>query len=131
VITATEADREVNETIFPHKLAVALAEPPAFAEFDIDEDGQISLLDAYLWSARETAQVYATDMLLATEHAQIDDNGDGRGTELQVDFLPEELGGRPGGQRQSPPAPPRDGTLARQLFLVYPPSPPRSALPPK
>lgn len=131
VITATEADREVNETIFPHKLAAALSEPPSFAEFDIDEDGQLSLLDAYLWSARETAQVYATDMLLATEHAQIDDNGDGRGTELQSHFLTEELGGRRTSDRKPPAVTTGDGTIARQILLRHPPPPPPSEADPK
>jgi hypothetical protein len=124
IITATEADREVNETIFPHKLAAALAAPPPYAEFDIDGDGRLSLLDAYLWSARETAQEYATEMLLATEHAQIDDNGDGRGTELQSQFLSEELGGRLTAERKPPLIVSGDGALARGLPLRHPSSPP-------
>ncbi len=124
VITATEPDRELNETYFPHKLAAALADPPPFVEFDLDDDGRLSLLDLYLWTARETAQEYATNMLLATEHARLDDNGDGRGTEIQADFLSEELGGRAASRRKAAPGPDRDGTLARQLILPYPPSPP-------
>ena len=65
IISATEADREVNETLFPHKLAAALAEPPPFAELDHDEDGRLSLLDIYLHVARQTAQDYADNELLA------------------------------------------------------------------
>jgi hypothetical protein len=125
VITATEADREVNETLFPHKLATALAEPPPHAEFDIDGDGQLSLLDAYLWTGRETAREYATEMLLATEHAQIDDNGDGRGIELQSHFLTEDLGGRLTADRKPPLIVSGDGALARGLQLRHPPSPPK------
>jgi hypothetical protein len=127
VIAATEPDRELNETIFPHKLAIALADPPPFLELDLDDDGRLSLLDLYLWTARETAQEYATNMLLATEHARLDDNGDGRGTEIQADFLSEELGGRTASRRKTPPSPDRDGALARQLILGYPPSPPSPA----
>jgi hypothetical protein len=127
VIAATEADREVNETLFPHKLAAALADPPPFLELDLDDDGRLSLFDAYLWVTRETAQEYATNMLLATEHAQLDDNGDGRGTELQVDFLTEELGGRRRGRQQPVAVPQRDGARARGLFLAHPPSPPAPA----
>jgi hypothetical protein len=125
VISATEADREVNETIFPHKLAAALAEPPPYLEFDQDADGRLSLLDLYLWSARATAQDYATEMLLATEHAQLDDNGDGRGTELQAGFLPEELGGRLTTERKRPLILSGEGSLAKQVPLFYPPSPPQ------
>jgi hypothetical protein len=124
IITATEADREVNETIFPHKLAAALAEPPPFLEFDLDGDGRLSLLDAYLWATQATAQDYATEMLLATEHANLDDNGDGRGTELQASFLPEELGGRRTADRKPPAFVSGDGALAKRLLLNHPPSPP-------
>jgi len=124
VIAATEADREVNETIFPHKLAAALSQPPPYLEFDIDDDGRLSLLDAYLWAAREAAQEYATGMLLATEHAQLDDNGDGRGTEVQANFLTEELGGRLTTERKAPLILSGDGAIARRLLLAYPPSPP-------
>ena len=121
VIAATEADREVNETIFPHKLAAALAQPQPLPESDMDGDGRLSLLDAYLKATRETAQEYANEMLLATEHAQLDDNGDGRGTELQADFLPEELGGRPTVGRKTPPLMNSgDGSVARRLILGNP-----------
>jgi hypothetical protein len=124
VIAATEAAREVNETLFPHKLAAVLADPPSFIDLDIDDDGRLSLLDAYLFAARQTAEDFANSMLLATEHAQLDDNGDGRGTELQADFLSEELGGRASAKQRRSVSPGRDGWLARQLLLRYPPSPP-------
>jgi hypothetical protein len=124
IISATEANREVNETNYPHKLAAALAESTPFVEFDVDGDGRLSLLDLYLWSAQATAQDYATEMLLATEHAHLDDNGDGRGTELQISFLPEELGGRRTPGQAAPLIVTGDGALARRLLLYYPPSPP-------
>lgn len=123
VVTATEADLEVNETNFPHKLAKAIGSPPSYGEFDLDQDRQVTLLDAYLWAARETAQEYISGELAATEHAQLDDSGDGRATELQVDYVPEALGGRlrPGAD---PPRPKWDGKLARSILLNWPPSPP-------
>jgi hypothetical protein len=124
VISATEADREVNETIFPHKLAAALADPPPDSDFDLDGDSRLSLLDLYLWSARETAQEYAAEMLFATEHVHLDDNGDGRGTEVQSKYLPEELGGRRTSDAKPPIIVEGDGALARQLLLQHPPSPP-------
>lgn len=125
VITATEPDLEVNETLFPHKLCRALGPtPPSYAELDIDRDWRLSLLDVYLWSARETANDYATGMLLATEHALIDDNGDGRGTEVQIDYLTEEQGGRLRAGQDWPAPPKGDGALARRIPLAHPPSPP-------
>ena len=123
VITATEPDLEVNETNFPHKLAKAIGSPPSYGEFDVDQDRQVTLLDVYLWTARETAQEYATGELAATEHAQIDDSGDGRGTELQIDYMPEALGGRLRAGAD-PPRPKGDGKLARKLLLDWPVSPP-------
>lgn len=131
VIVATEADFEVNETIFPHKLVSLLAEPPALAEFDFDGDGRATLLDAYLLAARDTAQEYAAGELLATEHALIDDNGDGRGTELQLGYLTEELGGRLRGGRSKPAPPTGDGAIARQIALSVPLVAPASEEPAK
>lgn len=120
VITATEADLEVNETTFPHKLAAALTSPPEDGTFDGDKDGQITLLDLYLFTAREVAQEYATGELLATEHSLIDDNGDGRGTEVQREYLPEELGGRLRAGDALPTTPKSDVRLARAIRLPWP-----------
>src|SRR5581483_11762986 len=47
---------------------------------DLDKDGQVSLLEAFLSAAHRTAEFYKTDGRLATEHPLIDDNGDGLGT---------------------------------------------------
>ena len=121
VITATEPDLEVNETIYPHKLATALGDPPTMAEMEMDADGQLTLMDLYLWTAREVAKDYATAEFLATEHAMLDDNGDGRGTEIQIDYLPEDLGGRRRSARESKPlVRAGDGSLARRIALRYP-----------
>lgn len=96
VITATEADLEVNETLFPHALAEVLATTPAPETFDADKDGSITLFDLYIAVVRNVVGRYVTETepLLPTEHAQLDDNGDGRGTELQIDYLTVEQGGR-------------------------------------
>ncbi len=124
VITATEPDLEVNETLYPHKLARALSGTISYGEMEMDRDGHLSLLDLYLWVARDTAQEYVSGMLLATEHALLDDNGDGRGTETQIDYLSEELGGRLRASDEPPATPRGDGLLARKIPLAFPPSPP-------
>jgi hypothetical protein len=93
IISATEADREINETTFPHVMADVLSTPPPDG-FDADEDGRRTLFDLYIAISRTLAQRYADDMQLSTEHALLEDNGDGRGSELQIDYLTEELGGR-------------------------------------
>jgi hypothetical protein len=76
IITATRSGNEVNATRFGGYLARAIADPAA----DLDKDGQTSLLEATLMAARQTAQYYKEEGLLATEHPLIDDNGDGLGT---------------------------------------------------
>jgi len=76
VITATQSGDEQNFARFGQYLADAIADPAA----DVDKDGQTSLLEAFLMSARRVADFYVADGRLATEHALLDDNGDRRGT---------------------------------------------------
>lgn len=123
VISATEADLEVNETIYPMALAEVLANPPAASEFDADHDGNLTLFDLYIAVARNVVERYIKDEFLPTEHALLDDNGDGRGTELQIDYLTEAQGGR--AQEGKPPRPPRenaDGGLSAQISIVVAPA---------
>src|SRR4029450_8981839 len=67
---------ENNFARFGGFLAASLNEPAA----DLDQDGQTSLLEAFLRASHLTREFYATEGRLATEHALIDDNGDGLGT---------------------------------------------------
>ena len=118
VVTATEADRELNETLFHAALAETLAEPPEKEEFDVDGDGKITLFDLYINVTRNVARRYLAEMLLSTEHAQLDDNGDGRGTELQIDYLTEDEGGRATDDSKPPKIRPNsDGHLTKQILL--------------
>ena len=91
IITATEPDQEVNETLFPLSLVDVLAGPDGI---DRDKDGQISVFELYLAVVADVMKRYVDAEDLPTEHARLDDNGDGRGTELQENYLPPELGGR-------------------------------------
>src|SRR5690606_5259778 len=47
---------------------------------DIDRDGQTSVLEAFVTASNQVQAFYLEHDRLATEHAIIDDNGDGRGT---------------------------------------------------
>ena len=76
VITATKNGHENNYCRFGNYLSAAIADPAS----DLDKDGQTSLLEAYLLASRQTAEFYASDARLATEHALLDDTGDGLGT---------------------------------------------------
>lgn len=76
IVTSTRSGHEMNYARFGKFLADALPDPKS----DLDKDGQISLLEAFLSASHRTAEFYKTEGRLATEHALIDDNGDGLGT---------------------------------------------------
>jgi len=76
VITATKSGDEQNFAYFGRFIAAAIDD----ANADIDKDGQVSLLEAYLTACRDLDEFYKQDARLASEHALLDDNGDGLGT---------------------------------------------------
>ncbi len=76
IITATRSGYEVNFARFGGYLARAIGDPAA----DLDHDGQVSLLEAFLLASRQVDQFYRDQGRLMTEHALLDDNGDGLGT---------------------------------------------------
>jgi hypothetical protein len=76
VITATRSGHEQNFTRFGQYFAEAIDNPEA----DLDKDGQVSLLEAFLIASRKAAEFYKVQGRLVTEHALIDDNGDALGT---------------------------------------------------
>ncbi len=115
VITATEADLEVNETLFHLDLAEVLADPAKIDDFD--RDGRTTVLDLYLTVSRQVLLRYKAEENIPTEHAQIDDNGDGQATELQLDYLERELGGRGAGGFTPPIRPTADGALSAQVGI--------------
>ena len=118
VITATEADQEVNETLFPHALADVLAAPSE--AIDRDRDGKISVFELYLAVVADVMKRYVADENLPTEHAKLDDNGDGHGSELQESYLPPELGGRASQKAEPKIGPKDDGALASKTLLESP-----------
>ncbi len=75
VITATRSGMEQNATRFPEYLIAALTHPEA----DADKNERISILEAFNYATKLTAEWYEREGRLATEHALIDDNGDGKG----------------------------------------------------
>jgi hypothetical protein len=94
VITATRTEGERNQTRYGEFFAEALSSGDA----DMDKDGRVSVLEAFSWARRRVVESYERDGQLLTEHAVLDDNGDGKGTDEP---------GQPGG----------DGAVARTLFL--------------
>lgn len=75
VITATRSGREQNETLFPSHFVAALTGDVA----DADKDGRVSLLEAFRYARREVDRVFEQGNRLVTEHALLDDDGDGVG----------------------------------------------------
>ncbi len=76
VVTATRTAMERNETRFGEYFVEALTEETS----DLDKDGRISLLEAFQYARREVERYYQENNLLATEHALLDDDGDGAGS---------------------------------------------------
>ncbi|MEC9093702.1 MAG: hypothetical protein VX438_13395, partial [Planctomycetota bacterium] len=79
VVSATQSGFELNYARFGIHFADALSNSLA----DIDKDDQVSLLESFLFASRKVEEYYKSESRLATEHALIDDNGDGKGTPLE------------------------------------------------
>ncbi len=80
VISATKSASEVFYTRFGEFFAEAIG---GLQEADLDNDEQVSLLEAFLFASNEVAEFYESEGRLATEHALIDDNGDRLGTRAE------------------------------------------------
>lgn len=101
VITATSSGREYNAAIFGGFFISAFAEPGA----DRDKDERISMLEAFNYARREVRRAYDSDKRLLTEHALLDDNGDGVGSlDPGLDYAKAES----------------DGALANRIYLQQP-----------
>jgi hypothetical protein len=76
VITATAHAAEDDHTRFAGHFVAAWAGSAA----DRDKDGRVSLLEAFRFASEQVGREYAGRQQLVTEHAMLDDNGDGRGS---------------------------------------------------
>lgn len=107
VITATRSGSEVNYTRFGTFFARTLCS----TEADLDKDGQVSLLEGFLSASHQVEEFYKLEGRLSTEHALLDDNGDGLGT-------PAEWYSGLRVKRKSREGHAADGLVARQMHLV-------------
>ena len=114
LITATRSGSEINFARFGQYLAQALSDLSA----DIDHDLEVSLLEAFLAATAETQRFYREEARLSTEHALLDDNGDGVGT--SGDFY---RGIRPVKQAAAGSA--VDGGTAKRMILYSLPEAPQ------
>ena len=76
VITATSSAREYHAASFGEHFVAALAGTAA----DRDKDERISMLEAFDYARREVRRAFETNKRLLTEHALLDQNGDGVGS---------------------------------------------------
>lgn len=108
VITATKSASEIYYARFGEFFAQAIAGAQAA---DLDNDAQVSLLEAYLFAAQRVAAYYADEGRIATEHALLDDNGDTKGT--RAEWFEGVRAVKTPAENAAP-----DGERAAQLVLV-------------
>jgi hypothetical protein len=83
IITATRSGRQRNETIFPRFFVEALSDPAA----DIDQNNRLSVREAFQYAVESTNRWFESSGNIPSEHALLDDTGDGKGVPL--DELPD------------------------------------------
>ena len=98
VITATKSPDEVFYARFGEHFAEAIG---GLEDADLDQDKQVSLLEAFRHASKAAALFYENEGRLATEHAVLEDNGDGIGTRresLEASSEDTKLDGERAGQ---------------------------------
>ncbi len=78
LLTATRSGNEQSFARFGDYLASALHD----ASSDRDHDGAVSLTEAFLTASGQVERFYKDEGRLASEHALLEDNGDGQGVTL-------------------------------------------------
>jgi hypothetical protein len=73
VVTATKTGGERNETQFPEFFVAAFGDPTA----DRDRNGHVSIAEAFEYAKSKVVQAFQQKGLLLTEHATMDDSGEG------------------------------------------------------
>jgi hypothetical protein len=76
IVTATRSGAEQYSTLFGGFFIEALTSEAA----DTDRNRRISILEAFNAAKREVATAYQREGIMLTEHAMLDDSGDGKGT---------------------------------------------------
>jgi hypothetical protein len=100
VMTATKTGDERNAPVFGGYFVEAFSDGEE--EADQNRDRRVSMLEAFTYARSRVVQSYESEGLLTTEHALLDDNGDGRGSDVS-DLLSGHA---------------VDGLVARTLFFT-------------
>lgn len=75
IVAATKSGTEKNATVFARYWVEAFRDAAA----DADRNDSLSALEAFTYAERKVAEYYETQKRLATEHAVIEDTGEGEG----------------------------------------------------
>lgn len=111
VITATDSVAQRFDTVFPEFFVRALTDGNA----DLDKNGRVSVWEAFAAASMGVRRYYTQRGQLATEHAILDDNGDGVGREAGADGADGSLSSRLYLDPDVPGAAPTDEELLRLL----------------
>ena len=114
IVTATKSSYEGNETVFGQHFVAAYAADGA----DTDKDGRVSLLEAFIYARREVQREYEKTNRLQTEHAMLDDDGDGVGHADASDKGPDGLRARAFHLGSSPAAVAANDPKAAELLAT-------------
>lgn len=107
ILSATRTGDEMNYARFGERFASIINSQRG----DIDQDGQVSLLEAFVSTSQEVQLSYKESGRLASEHALIDDNGDSAGTPAEW-FRGTRLSKRPADNKEA------DGFRSNQIAFI-------------
>jgi hypothetical protein len=111
VITATDSPAQRYDTVFAEYFIRALSDTSA----DIDKNGRISVWEAFAGASASVRRHYQQRGQLSTEHALLDDNGDGVGNEVATPGDDGSLASRTYLDESLPGAAPTDEVLLKLL----------------
>ena len=77
IITATRNGNEKSYCYFGEYIGKAFLDPNA----DLDLDNGVSILEAFLFASKQTSRFYEENRRMLTEHAALEDTGDGIGVQ--------------------------------------------------
>ncbi|MGB7328232.1 MAG: hypothetical protein WBD31_25375 [Rubripirellula sp.] len=106
IVTSTKSGNEQNFSRFGKYFSAAIASPDS----DLDHDDEVSIQEAFLKASAEVQKFYDANSRIATEHALIDDNGDGKGTPAKMFRGVRAIGTAKNGEKL-------DGIAAAKLTL--------------
>jgi hypothetical protein len=111
VITATDSPAQRYDTVFADYFIRALSDPAA----DLDKNERVSIWEAFAAASAAVRRHYQQRGQLSTEHALLDDNGDGVGNEVTTPGDDGSLASRTYLDESLPGAQPTDEMLLKLL----------------